>query len=621
MRRGSLNWSGASATAGKKKFTRYNFTMVKIRNWVVWGVVLSCPLIFTNFAMGQGTAFSYQGRLTDSGGAANGSYDLQFAIYDASTNGNQIGATLTNNGVAVSNGLFFTDLDFGGLFSGNNYWLQISARTNGGASFTALNPRQQITPVPYSIMANSASNLLGTLPAGQLSGALATTQLPASVVINGATGLNLAGTFSGDGGGMTNIYSANLLNDQSVVSISRSLSAPSPSTNWAFYPMDYTASNFLVCGGLISPIQDGAYAECWDMAYMQTGASGPFQQASAMSAAFGIDGNQVVIAISGGGHDWSVVVNGVDNYLTNTVPNDGNLYFYTITFATSATRTILLNNAWPFYGVYVPVTNGFFEGGPAKKRRMVLMGDSFVEQEYGPFARCEGISTQLQLLFPQLDIWALGEGGTGFVNPGTPGRTNFLGRVNDIISAQPNYVVVYGGINDTGFATNAGIQEIFANTTNLISTVKAELPSAQMMIIGPQWPRSPDGYFNVLACATALSNACVVEGIPYVCPITEPWITGVVTIPNSGNADIYTSPSDGTHPTIPAGATFLANKIASAISQTWNLGAPTSGPAVGSIALLTNGIPTPVAGLGILWNSNNALYWVTTSHTNYICGP
>jgi hypothetical protein len=39
----------------------------------------------------QGKAFTYQGRLNDSGSPANGSYDLGFAIYDANTNGNQIG--------------------------------------------------------------------------------------------------------------------------------------------------------------------------------------------------------------------------------------------------------------------------------------------------------------------------------------------------------------------------------------------------------------------------------------------------------------------------------------------------------------------------------------------------
>jgi lysophospholipase L1-like esterase len=597
---------------------------LKMRTLPSAGLAFCCLIALISPTHGQGTAFTYQGRLIDNGSPATGSYDVQFGVFDAVTNGSQVGAALTNAATAVTNGFFCADLDFGGLFSGSNYWLQISTRTNGGPVFTTLSPRQPISPVPYAIMANSASKLLGALPAAQLTGALATTQLPASVVTNGETGLNLTGTFSGDGGGITNVSSANLTSDKSIVSVVRSLSAPSPSTNWEFYAMDYSASNFMVSGGPLRPTADGAYDACWDVAWMQTGTGGQIiGQASAMSVTFGIDGNQVVVAISGGGHDWGIVVDGVDNHVTNTVPNDGNLYFYTITFATTATRTITLNNAWPFYGVYAPVTTGYFPGGPPKKKRLVLMGDSFVEQAYVAFSQCEGLSSQIQMLFPQLDIWALGEGGTGFVNPGPSGRTNFLGRVANIVAANPDYVLIYGGINDTGYAADAsGSNQIFVNATSLIAEVQTALPSAQLMIIGPQWPRSPgSGDSNVFACAGALSNACALSGVPYVNPVSPPWITGNVSVPNSGNADIYTSPLDGTHPTISAGAAFLANKIASAVCATWNLNATASSAPSSAVSLIANGIPTPVPGVGILWNSNNALYWVTTQHTNYICGP
>jgi hypothetical protein len=61
----------------------------------------------------QGAPFTYQGRLIDNGARANGSYDLRFAIYDAPSAGTQIGAALTNSAVAVTNGLFTTQLDFG----------------------------------------------------------------------------------------------------------------------------------------------------------------------------------------------------------------------------------------------------------------------------------------------------------------------------------------------------------------------------------------------------------------------------------------------------------------------------------------------------------------------------
>ena len=38
-------------------------------------------------AYAQGTAFTYQGRLNSGENAANGSFDLRFAVYDAATAG------------------------------------------------------------------------------------------------------------------------------------------------------------------------------------------------------------------------------------------------------------------------------------------------------------------------------------------------------------------------------------------------------------------------------------------------------------------------------------------------------------------------------------------------------
>src|ERR1019366_7248054 len=51
----------------------------------------------------------------------------------------------------------------------------------------------------------NASSLIGTLPAGQLSGVVPLAQLPTNLVTNGAGGVTLAGKFSGDGSGLTNL--------------------------------------------------------------------------------------------------------------------------------------------------------------------------------------------------------------------------------------------------------------------------------------------------------------------------------------------------------------------------------------------------------------------------------
>src|SRR5437764_14387392 len=102
-------------------------------------------LLVANSAFAQGSSFTYQGRLTDGGTAANGLYDLQFALFDSATSGAQIGSTQTLNSVLVSAGVFSVTLDFGAnSFTGANRCLEISARRRGAASFPLLTQREHV---------------------------------------------------------------------------------------------------------------------------------------------------------------------------------------------------------------------------------------------------------------------------------------------------------------------------------------------------------------------------------------------------------------------------------------------------------------------------------------------
>lgn len=124
---------------------------------------------------------------------------MTFAMFNSSNGVGQVGGTLTNLNTGVTNGLFSLTLDFGsGVFSGGNVWLQMSVRTNGGTNFTTLAPRQSILPVPYAVFANTASNLLGSVPASQLNGTITLAQLPGIVLTNNASGVNLNGTLNGN---------------------------------------------------------------------------------------------------------------------------------------------------------------------------------------------------------------------------------------------------------------------------------------------------------------------------------------------------------------------------------------------------------------------------------------
>lgn len=152
----------------------------------------------------QGTAFTYQGQLYDGTNLANGNYDLRFHIYNALTGGSIVAGPLTNAPVAVSNGLFVVTLDFGaGVFTGSDEWLQIGVRSNGVAvAYTALSPRQELTPSPYAIFAEgvNAGGLSGTIPAGDLSG-----------TYGGVLMLNNPGnSYAGNGTGLVNVNALTL---------------------------------------------------------------------------------------------------------------------------------------------------------------------------------------------------------------------------------------------------------------------------------------------------------------------------------------------------------------------------------------------------------------------------
>ena len=118
-----------------------------------------------------GTSFTYQGRLTDSGSSANGSYDFRFILYNlynAESGGSQVGSTINVEDYPVTDGLLTVQLDFGNVFDGTALWLEIGVRPGSSSgTYTTLSPRQALTAAPYSLYALAApwSGLSG-VPAG-----------------------------------------------------------------------------------------------------------------------------------------------------------------------------------------------------------------------------------------------------------------------------------------------------------------------------------------------------------------------------------------------------------------------------------------------------------------------
>ncbi|MBN2375342.1 MAG: hypothetical protein JXD22_03000 [Sedimentisphaerales bacterium] len=109
----------------------------------------------------MGTAFTYQGRLTDAGSPATASYDFRFRLYDALTAGTQVGSTITELGVPANEGYFKVELDFGNVFRGDATWLEIDVAPQGSGTYTTLKPRQEVTPTPYAMYADMADSVAG----------------------------------------------------------------------------------------------------------------------------------------------------------------------------------------------------------------------------------------------------------------------------------------------------------------------------------------------------------------------------------------------------------------------------------------------------------------------------
>jgi hypothetical protein len=182
--------------------------IMKLSSLIVFeAAVMGCLLIGINPAHAQGTAFTYQGQLNSNGTNVTGLYDIKFTLYPTNATGTAVTPPVTNTATAVTNGLFTVIVDFGNVDYGTNLWLELDVRTNSAANFSApLAPRQQLTPVPSAISAESLS--------GNVSGAQIFGQLPSSALggtYDGPVTLDNTGNiFYGNGSGLTGLNATNL---------------------------------------------------------------------------------------------------------------------------------------------------------------------------------------------------------------------------------------------------------------------------------------------------------------------------------------------------------------------------------------------------------------------------
>jgi hypothetical protein len=168
-------------------------------------------------AASVGTAFTYQGRLTNAGAPVNGSCTFNFKLFDALTNGAQLGPT-NSPVISVVSGLFTARLDFSYNLGGDARWLEVTVNCGSGAQL--LVPRQPLTAAPYAVGLVPGAEVVGDSTAPALSGYIFVvedtavsggygaiyggSQSPGTPAINGfgfSTGPGVYGENSAAGGG------------------------------------------------------------------------------------------------------------------------------------------------------------------------------------------------------------------------------------------------------------------------------------------------------------------------------------------------------------------------------------------------------------------------------------
>jgi hypothetical protein len=397
----------------------------------------------TGFA--QGTAFTYQGHLNDGGAPANGDFDLTFSLWDAGSGPTQVGGSLTNSAIAVSNGLFTTTLDFGpGVFTGADRWLEIGVRTNGAGEFARLSPRQAITATPYAI---TAGHLTGAVAASQLTGTISANNIGAGsittvMLANGAVGSNqlaaAAVTTAALADGAVTAPKIGTVFHWYALTITN----PAPAANdWFAWSVAAVGSDRV----LIGAPQDDIRAQSDGAAYL-------FSANGTLLATFT---NPTPANLDNFG--WSVTAVGTDRVLIGAYRNDtgatdaGAAYLFSTngTLLTTFTNPTPATSEWFGHSVVGVGSDRVLIGAPRDNAGAAAAGAAYL------------FSTSGTLL-------------TTFTNP-TPAAGDFFGTP---VAALGNDRVLIGASGaDTG-ATDAGVAYLFSTNGTLLTTFTNPTPEA-----------------------------------------------------------------------------------------------------------------------------------------------
>jgi hypothetical protein len=469
-------------------------------------------------ARAQGTAFTYQGRLSDGANFADGFYDLRFTLFDASSGGSALAGPITNSPTGVTNGLFTATLNFGaGVFDGGDRWLEIGVRTYEGSGFTTLSPRQRLTPTPYAI---TASHLTGTASAatnftGPLAGDVIGTQgatvvwsvggQSAANVASGASAANAAtsantanaivkrdasgsfsagaitvGSVSGDGSGLTSLNASQLtsgtVNDARLSSNAALRNGNNVFTGSNTFNGVVTAThtNNQFGGTFIGTLAGSGAGLTNLMASQLVGTISPNNIGAGSITSTKLAAGAVTTAALADGAVTAAKVFSVTNWLvltiTNPAPTSSDLFGMGLAAVGSDRFMIGAPNAGAAYlfningELLTTITNPTAGSGFFGSKVAVMGNDRVLVGAIGVFP---GGAAHLFSLNGTLL--------TTITNP-TPAFNDQFGSA---LAAVGSSGVLIGALNDSTSATNAGIAYLFSTNGTLVTTFTEPTPAAE----------------------------------------------------------------------------------------------------------------------------------------------
>ncbi|GLI23500.1 lysophospholipase L1-like esterase [Xanthobacter flavus] len=201
------------------------------------------------------------------------------------------------------------------------------------------------------------------------------------------------------------------------------------------------------------------------------------------------------------------------------------------------------------------------------------LGDSYLAgSSYGPFILGDTLPEHFGRLIGVDDMWRLGIGGTGLLNPGTGPYYTYRERVPQLLALKPDVIFLQGSTNDIGSNQAAITAEALACIDAIRGGAGGQPgSSAPIFWFGPA-PIS-GSYSSIQAVDAAIKAACDArpgQNIFYksLVTATPPWLTGShnnASYSWSSNISQYIG-GDNVHP-VDKGTMYFAGRMASAYAN------------------------------------------------------